>query len=68
MKPTRSILDSAFHYVPAVATSVTRTWRRFGWCPVAEARDTAQGIIQADAAERRASAPEARGLRLEAQA
>lgn len=31
MKPSRSILDEAFHYVPSVATSVADTWRRFGW-------------------------------------
>ncbi|HEV7390305.1 MAG TPA: hypothetical protein VGO08_01580, partial [Burkholderiales bacterium] len=33
MKPYRSILDEAFHYVPSVATSVADTWRRFGWRP-----------------------------------
>jgi hypothetical protein len=31
MKPTHSILDDSFRYVPAVATSVADTWRRFGW-------------------------------------
>jgi len=33
MKPSRSILDEAFHYVSAIATSVADTWRRFGWRP-----------------------------------
>jgi hypothetical protein len=31
MKPSRSILDESFQYVPSVATSVADTWRRFGW-------------------------------------
>jgi hypothetical protein len=33
MKPVRSILDTSFHYVPSVSTSVAETWRRFGWRP-----------------------------------
>ena len=33
MKPVLSILDDSFRYVPAVATSVAETWRRFGWKP-----------------------------------
>lgn len=36
MKPAHSILDESFRYVPAVATSVTETWRRFGWRPISE--------------------------------
>ena len=36
MKPTRSILDGSFQYVPAVATSVAKTWRRFGWRPMTD--------------------------------
>jgi hypothetical protein len=36
MKPTRSILDHSFRYVPAVATSVMQTWRRFGWQPTTD--------------------------------
>lgn len=36
MKPTRSILDGSFQYVPAVATSVAETWRRFGWRPITD--------------------------------
>jgi hypothetical protein len=39
MKPRKSILDRSFVYVPASATSVDRTWRRFGWRPLAEAAD-----------------------------
>jgi hypothetical protein len=31
MKPVHSILDDSFRYVPAIATSVVETWRRFGW-------------------------------------
>jgi hypothetical protein len=33
MKPSKSILDRSFRYVPSVATSVASTWRRFGWRP-----------------------------------
>ena len=33
MKPSRSILDEHFEYTPSVSTSVTETWRRFGWRP-----------------------------------
>jgi len=36
MKPTKSILDSSFIYVPSAATSVDQTWRRFGWKPLSE--------------------------------
>ena len=36
MKPARSILDRSFRYVPAVATSVAETWRRFGWRPMTD--------------------------------
>ena len=36
MKPYRSILDDSFQYVPAVASSVAKTWRRFGWRPTTE--------------------------------
>ena len=33
MKPSLSLLDDSFRYVPAAATSVSMTWRRFGWRP-----------------------------------
>ena len=33
---THSILDDSFCYVPAIATSVAETWRRFGWRPTTE--------------------------------
>ncbi len=33
MKPHRSILDASFRYVPSMSTSVSETWRRFGWRP-----------------------------------
>ena len=36
MKPLCSILDKRFQYVPAIATSVADTWRRFGWHPQRE--------------------------------
>jgi hypothetical protein len=36
MKPAHSILDDSFRYVPAIATSVTETWRRFGWRPTTD--------------------------------
>jgi hypothetical protein len=36
MKPTRSILDPSFRYVPSVATSVASTWRRAGWHPTTD--------------------------------
>jgi len=36
VKPTQSILDHSFRHVPAVATSVMQTWRRFGWQPTTD--------------------------------
>ena len=38
MKPSRSILDKRFQYVPSIYTSVADTWRRHGWQPHAESR------------------------------
>jgi hypothetical protein len=40
MNPTRSILDDSFRYVPAIATSVAETWRRYGWRPTTEEERT----------------------------
>jgi hypothetical protein len=34
--PRPSILDSRFKYTPAAFTDITKTWRRFGWKPLAE--------------------------------
>lgn len=36
MKPSRSILDASFAYVPSTITAVDSTWRRFGWKPTTE--------------------------------
>ena len=36
MKPSKSILDRSFIYVPSAATNVDQTWRRFGWRPTNE--------------------------------
>jgi hypothetical protein len=38
MRPSRSILDHEFRYVPSVATSVAETWKRFGWRPMTETK------------------------------
>ena len=29
-----SILNKDFKYVPAAATDITQTWRKFGWKPI----------------------------------
>jgi hypothetical protein len=56
MKPTHSILNDSFRYVPAIATSVTETWRRFGWRPRTEderervRRPTAALVVESVAA------------------
>jgi hypothetical protein len=44
MKPARSILDKRFEYVPASNTSVTDTWRKYGWKPQDEARRKAKTV------------------------
>jgi len=36
MKPSKSILDGSFAYVPSTTTDVGATWRRFGWQPTTE--------------------------------
>lgn len=43
MKPSKSILDRSFHYVPSTATSVDQTWRKFGWRPTARHEQRADG-------------------------
>ena len=52
MKPSRSILDRKFRYVPSVATSVADTWKRFGWRP---RQKPVQALGEAD--ERAQAAP-----------
>ena len=58
MKPIKSILDRSFVYVPSTATSVDRTWRRYGWRPTTEEARTHESNNGSKAAS--ASAPSAR--------
>ena len=44
MKPSRSILDKHFQYVPASNTSVAETWRKHGWRPQEEMRRRLKAI------------------------
>ena len=32
----KSLLDASFKYVPAAATDIKETWRKFGWKPTTE--------------------------------
>jgi hypothetical protein len=32
----KSLLDASFRYVPAAATDIKETWRKFGWKPTNE--------------------------------
>jgi hypothetical protein len=52
MKPARSILDPAFRYVPSMATSVSETWRRFGWRPMSEEERRARSFEETSAMQR----------------
>ena len=36
MKPSKSILDESFAYIPSNTTDVGATWRRFGWQPITD--------------------------------
>jgi hypothetical protein len=36
--PPVPITDPRFQYVPAAATDVQQTWRRFGWAPPSKER------------------------------
>jgi hypothetical protein len=38
-----SLLDPNFKYVPAAATDVQQTWKRFGWVPPERKRDVSDG-------------------------
>jgi len=32
----KSLLNASFKYVPAAATDIQTTWRKFGWRPINE--------------------------------
>jgi hypothetical protein len=46
MAPAKSILDGSFRYVPAAATSVAQTWRRFGWRPTTDDERKRRGQLR----------------------
>ena len=56
MKPSTSILDQSFRYVPSTSASVAETWRRFGWQPVTDEERRKRRPRQAEPA-RHLSAP-----------
>ncbi len=45
MKP--SILDPKFKYIPAAATSIQDTWRKYGWRP----KNEMSGVQRVDASD-----------------
>lgn len=45
MRP--NILDPKFKYIPATATSIQDTWRKFGWRP----KNEVSGLRSVDASE-----------------
>ncbi|HTT09351.1 MAG TPA: hypothetical protein VMG60_00515 [Burkholderiaceae bacterium] len=52
MKPSKSILDESFAYVPSTTTDVCATWRRFGWRPITdEERRLRRGVSVDDPAQ-----------------
>jgi len=57
MKPSCSILDAGFHYVPSIATSVSDTWKRFGWIPEAERRPARRPQFSPGPSAKREAAP-----------
>lgn len=40
--PPRGLVDPTFEYVPAAATDVMRTWKKFGWVPPSEQKAKAE--------------------------
>lgn len=36
MLTNKGLMDPNFKYIPAAATNVQNTWRKFGWVPHAE--------------------------------
>ncbi len=61
MKPSVSILDKSFRYVPSVATSVADTWRRFGWRPTTPRQREAEPRTRIDEEPKRRVASQADG-------
>lgn len=40
LKRRARCLDPDWEYVPAAATDITKTWRKFGWKPLDELKQT----------------------------